>query len=391
MPTRELTAGQDHTFPSAALRVNLTGAPGGGVRLMVVDQAGYDTGPVRLTDVMVVLTPAPRRLRLVAVPAADDLFAPATNLGLTVKTEGGGDGEQVLVSPVDVGALAERELAIIEFATDRAILRVPGAVSRPLSQDRAPVVAPAAAPGQPAPAAPAAPAPPTVPPPKLEDMPWLGAGRYALREARQLGGAQVSDASGLEWGVVLDTSASMAARAASGELSEVLALVLGICLEWTGRLPAALVTSGVARRTVSPVGDPSKLITELFSDREPSSWATLADPVSELAQRVGLTGAVLIVSDGVPGDVGQLTEIARRQPGVRFMLVGRGRSTHGLPSDTAGRQWWEEELTGIDEWAALPNVVVASLAASDAEGTALDERHRAELALRLTQGTRVIS
>src|SRR5690348_4013025 len=118
MAIRELDAGQSHTFPSTALRVQLTGAsPNAGVLLRALDQAGDESVTVRLTDIEVVLTPQPRRLRLVATPSNGGSFPAATSLGLTLRTEGASVvGEQILVSAVDVGALMSHEVAVLEFA-----------------------------------------------------------------------------------------------------------------------------------------------------------------------------------------------------------------------------------------------------------------------------------
>src|SRR4051812_44362262 len=123
MLIKELDPGQSHTFGLFPLRVEITGAPATGVvRLMAVDQAGHESVTVRLTDTEVVLTPQPRRLRIVAEPVGGGSFPGGLRIGLAIRNEVANvASEQVLVSAIDVGALSSHEIAVLEFAADRSI------------------------------------------------------------------------------------------------------------------------------------------------------------------------------------------------------------------------------------------------------------------------------
>ena len=117
--------------------------------------------------------------------------------------------------------------------------------------------------------------------------------------------------------------------------------------------------------------------------RRLASWSTLAAATERAIASVGQRGCVLILTDGVPGDVGRLTALASAYPDVRLCVVTTGRSAWGLPSDGAC-EWWAEELGGIDALAAAGNVRVAALRLRPDQGFELEGARPAELAMLLT-------
>jgi hypothetical protein len=398
MATKELDPGQQHTFALAPLRVQLTGTFGAGVVLRAVDQAGAESpqATVRLTESEMVLTPQPRRVRLVASPAGGS-FAAGTTLGLMVRTEGANvAADQVMVSPFDVGALKSREIAVIEFAEGRSVLSVlaaPGGGS--------PLVAPPPssaqadsrlASAQAAPASPAAPAPAygaAAPRQDLlgddDQLPWLQSGRYAFRDADKVSGSGPGpEAPVTSWGIVLDGSASMRRLWSEGHLEDLITLVAGIGVEWTRTWPGAAVAAGVkVTNNPSALRDPVALLAAGFGTLEPSSWSNLATGVEQAFGLLGRDGLVLVLTDGVPGDVDRLAALASALPQARIGLVTLGRSGYGLPSD-GPCDWWSEELAGLEDLAALANVRVAAVQRRDDGSLNLSERRPAELALALT-------
>jgi hypothetical protein len=379
MAIRELDAGQSHTFAPTALRVQLTGAShGGGMILRALDQAGDESVTVRLTDVEVVLTPQPRRLRLVALPSAGGWFPAGTSLGLTLRTEGASSaGEQILISSVDVGALTRHEIAVLEFAADRAVLRVSGT-----SGGIVPTELLAEAPftsgsvfrlGQPN--------QPTLPPPDDQRHTWLQPGRYALRDAERLGA--IGEPVGA-WGVVLDGSASMRPLYESGQLHLLLGLVCGTYVQWTNRWASVSSVAGVRVTDVDAATDPEAITAAAFVGTEPSSWSSLADAAQGVVRRVGQGGAVLMVTDGVPGDIVRLAALGRDNPSVRFVVVTTGVSVQGLPSDVSNLAWWQEELAGFDVFRSLANFQAVAVQLPSDQRFELSGSRAAELALRLT-------
>jgi hypothetical protein len=398
MATKELDPGQQHTFALAPLRVQLTGTFSAGVVLRAVDQAG-DESPhttVRLTESEMVLTPQPRRVRLVASPAGGS-FAAGTTLGLMVRTEGANvAADQVMVAPFDVGALESREIAVIEFAEGRSVLSVLAAPG-----GRSPVVAAPPVAAQPdgglasAQAAPVTSAPAASGTPRAgsrndllgddDQLPWLQAGRYAFRDADKVAGAGPGpEAAVSSWGIVLDGSASMRRLWSDGHLDDLITLVAGIAVEWTRTWPGAAIAAGVnVANNPSALRDPGALLAAGFGALEPSSWSSLATGVEQALGLVGRDGFVLVVTDGVPGDVERLAALASAVPQARIGVVTVGCSGYGLPSD-GPCEWWSEELAGLEDLAALPNVRVAAVQRRDDGSLNLSERRPAELALALT-------
>lgn len=380
MAIKELDGGQSHTFSPTALRVTLTGGqPAQPPRLRVVDQAGADSVAHRLGSTEVVLTPQPRRLRLMAVPEHGGAFAPGTHLGLTIRTEGAAaTSEQVLVSSFDVGALTDFEFGVLEFAQTKAVLRVSEAPDEdtPITAPTQPVITSGEAFSG---AASSGPPPARV---QQDDMTWLEPSRYALRDAAKVGEVGTPSAS---WGLVLDSSASMRQLHRAGQLQPLVSLVLGSHVLGARTWPQACVTAGVRvlESAAKPIS-PEAFLGEAYDDTEPASWAPMGLASRHVAQAVGHAGTVLVVTDGVPGDVANLVDLAQSSPQVHLALVTLGVSTHNLPSD-GGCSWWEEELAGLSPLDALPNVKVSAVRRARDGRLELGGSRAAELALFLSR------
>lgn len=355
---RELDAGQSHILPHAALEVTLTGAGSGTVKLAALDQAGGEIVTVRLASNQILITPEPRRLRLVAFPVDLNAFPAATSVGLTIMTKGASlASEQVLVATTDVGALTQCELAVVEFAPGRSIVT---AVDTGSSRE-------------------------------VDDSPpWLQAGRYALRDASRLtpGSPQRAGGSQRAWAVALDGSASLVAAQPREALTALLELACGTLVEWTGNWASAALLAGVSTLEVPDAPrNPEALVAALYDGGEPSSWCYLASAARTLAGKVGPGGSVLLIADGVPGDLAEVAQVAAAHPQVGFRLLAFGRSLHGLASDTILVEWWAESLSGVELADSVENFSVVAVR-RDADGSPVLEGARAaELALRLTSET----
>lgn len=394
MAIKELDAGQRHIFAPSALRVQLTGpVHGEGVLLQALDQAGGESVTVRLSDVEVVLTPQPRRLRLVATPKAGGWFPAGTSIGVTLRTEGASSAaEQILVSQFDAGALSTFEIAVLEFAPDRAVLTVSGSgqqLPASTSAEQQQFTSGSVFQGS---SATAGSTPATTggargsagPPAALgdgDDLPWLQPGRYALRDAAKLG---TPDAPVSAWGIVLDGSASMHDLHHSGQVDALVGLVCGAYVHWTKTWASASVLAGVrVTDFAEATTDPTELFKAGFVDAEPSSWSSVAEGAALVAGRVGAQGAVLIVTDGVPGDIARLAEVAAANPGVRFSIITSGVSRYSLSSD-GQHDWWREELAGLEPIDSLPNISAVAVRQAPDGRLELSGTRAAELALRVT-------
>jgi len=288
-----------------------------------------------------ILTPQPRRLRMVATPNASTTFAPGTCIGLSLRTEGASaESEQIIVSQSDVGAFGSREIAILEFAVGKSVITVAG--GRSSERDR-PQGGGSAQVGDVA----------------VVDQEWLQPGRYALRDA--IGSTHV-ERSTSSWGLVLDGSASMAALHAAGQLDELLVLIAGVMVEWTGQAAGGAALSGPRQFVDVPTArqDPRNMSAFAFTDREPALYSELVPAIQFLATRMGGEGVVVVVTDGVPADVDAIAQLMQDNPGLTQSLVTIGRSKHCVPADVP-QQWWEEELSALDPLAALPNVRIVAL------------------------------
>jgi hypothetical protein len=381
MAIKELDSGQRHTFAPSALRVQLTGAMYGGAVLRALDQAGNESITVRLSDAEVVLTPQPRRLRLVATPTHGGSFPAGTSIGVTLRTEGASTAtEQILVSEADAGALSAFEIAVLEFAADRAVLTVSNTGLLLPSTSPSPELeftsgsvfgTPQAA---------------TLTPQRLtaaeDDHPsWLQPGRYALRDAAKLG---MSDVPVTAWSVVLDGSGSMHPLHDNGQLDVLVGVVCGTYVHWTKQWASASVIAGVrVTEVITAAQGPQELTKAAFADKEPNSWSTLGEAARQVVNHMGPHGAVLIVTDGVPGDIERLCELAEANPASRFTIVTTGMSRYALSSD-AQQNWWQEELGGMAPIDALPNISAVAVRVTPEGLLDLSGSHAAELALRLT-------
>jgi hypothetical protein len=342
VPVKELDESESYAFSPTPLRVILTGVKAdAGVTLRALDQAGNEATSHRLSAIEMILTPQPRRLRLVATPSTSRTFAPGTHVGLSLRTEGTStEPEQIIVSQSDVGALSSREIAVLEFTVAKSVITVSGGGSG--EQGTAPGSGYVPVEGQ-----------------SANDQEWLRAGRYAFRDAA---GSDVAEQSPSSWGLVLDGSASMAALHAAGQLDDLLVLAAGVMVEWTGRVPDAIALTGPGKFVEVPSArqDPRNLSAFAFTDREPALFAELAPTIQWVAGRLGGDGMVLVVTDGAPADLDAIVRLVEGIPRFVLSLVTIGRSKFSLPSDVP-HQWWEEELSALEPLASLPNVRIVAL------------------------------
>jgi hypothetical protein len=185
---------------------------------------------------------------------------------------------------------------------------------------------------------------------------------------------------------VLDGSVSMQRLSASGELERLVGLVSGVMVEWTKRWATTSVVAGVRVSEVSAAAtQPNALTYAAFDGTAPSSWASVGAAAKSVARRVGRTGAVVVICDGVPGDLSQLDAVVGEYPGVRYAVVTVGVSASYALSSDEQLAWWEDELAGFSEFASLPNTAVIAIQQRDSGQLELAGSRAAEVALRLTQ------
>jgi hypothetical protein len=375
VPVKELDPGESYQFAPTPLRVVLDGNTEGRVELRAIDQADDDVSPIRLSATEIIVTPKPQRLRLRAVPVGGGTFAPGTHIGMSLRTEGAASvNEQIIVPTSDVGALPHRDLAVLEFAPNRAVLTVSKETGwRPEQR-----VAPSPRSGtnsltvtRPEPRG-----------PSVVDDPGLETGRYALRTAARSGPLGTPPTC---WGLVLDGSASMQALGETHVVEDLALVISGVLVEWAGHGAVSTSYSGVDTVSAVPDGgaDPRRFVRSALVDREPSSLSFLTPALRRAISEVGTSGAVVILTDGVPGDVDALAQELERHPEVTCAVVSLGVSHHGLPSD-AVTSWWREELVALDPLAALDNVGVVALTLDHERRLVLDAPRDAEFARALT-------
>ena len=384
MAIKELDAGESHQFPPTALRLQVTGAKDEGqVLLSAVNQAGQEQGVRRLKRQSVVVLPQPRRLRLVVRPGEGGVFPGGLRLGLSVRTEGSSTHhEEVLITPVDVGALVEFEVGVLEFATNRAILSVakpkgppdiakPHDGKQPINVTDGDQAGPTRRTGTAVPGRPFR---------DDDDQPWLEAGRYALRDARQHLGRVPEPA--VAWGLVIDGSASMRRRHTNGGLTGLVGLVAGVMVEWTKLFPT-LTTAGLVRAERLSGEAPEMVVDQVFGDHEPASVSSLGRATAEAAEALGGAGALIVVTDGVPADLDVICRLAASSPDLQIVMVSSGHSVWGLPRDR-GIPWWQEELGGFALADSTANLTPVAVLWEAEVGPVLSEGREAELAQAIT-------
>lgn len=362
--TRELTPGMSMEFPPVPLRLALTGVTDG-VRVRTVGPGSVEAGGRRVSDTELIVLPIEGTYRVDAVPAVGPAFPASSRLGIDITTDSATvESRQGFLQPADVGALQSIELVTVSFraggwvVTAAPTARQPGARRVSLARN-----------GQ-----------HPQPEGQIDDKthPWVGPGRFAYRSALS-NGARMRPTGDRSWALVLDSSASMRSAFRPSELEHLVILVAGIFGEWTGRPPAAAYATGLTQPHRVPHPDPRALAAVSFNDAQPASWSIVTPAIRASAGTIGGPGAVVVVTDGVPGDVADLLALAQDEPALDLFIVTTGISRFGLSTDTRGREAWEEELSGLEPVAALPNVRIAALA----RGLDLDEERSAAFASAL--------
>jgi hypothetical protein len=358
---RELAAGQSISLPPVVLRARLTGT-GGPVTLTALN-AQDEVASFRRVDAATVLVhPGAGRVRLVAQPASSGPFEPGTRLGIDIRVESSHvEAQQVLVQPVDVGALAEYELARLDLTPGDAWTMVASAgrpISRGLSLERDDFRQADGASST------------------LDEQkyPWISAGRYAFRGSR--GGAASTAATATSWALVLDASVSMRSVFNPDTLTRLVELVAGILSEWTGRLPTVASATGLTIPVTDDAAErPADLVADVLDSTQPPTWSIVTPAVSD-AVRLGAR-VVAVVTDGAPADTRDLASFVASRRNTRVLVVAAGRSAYSLPVD---RVAGVEELGALADLGTAPNMRVVAVDAV----TATDSRRAVELADALT-------
>ena len=147
---------------------------------------------------------------------------------------------------------------------------------------------------------------------------WLQPGRYALRDAAKLG---KPDTPASAWGVVLDGSGPCTTFTTVGPARRA-------CRPRLWR-PTSTGRRGGRARPCSPASGSTDVPSAAHGPHR-ADQGGLRRRGAELvvrpsprvppwsSDRVGAQGAVLIVTDGVPGDIDRLSDLAAANPGVRF-------------------------------------------------------------------------
>ena len=363
--SRELTPGMSMEFPSVPVRLALTGVTND-VRVRAVGQGSSEAGGRRVSDTELIVLPIEGTYRVEAVPTVGGAFPAGSRLGIDITTDSATvESRQGFLQPVDVGALQSHDLVTVSF-------RAGGWVVTAVTAQQADVGGVELGRDGQLPQSPG----------HIDDQthPWVGPGRFAYRSAIS-NGARMRPARDRSWGLVLDSSASMRCTFQPPELEHLVNLVAGIFGEWTGRPPAATHLSGLTgpERVAEP--DPTALTAAASNAAQPASWSIVTPAIKASAGTIGGSGAVVVVTDGIPGDVADLFAFAKSEPTLDVFIVTTGISRFGLATDKRGRQSWEEELSGLDSVAALPNVRLAALTVG--RGLDLDPGRSAELASAL--------
>lgn len=303
-------------FPAVPLRLTLTGDTDG-VSLVINGETSADR---RISATEVVLLPIERRLQVEAVPADAATFAAHTRIGLDIVTESRQtESRQGGVPAVDAGALQRVGFASLEYAGSGWTLTTQADVATASSAE----------------------------------PDWVGPGRFALRRARSEG-ATIRPAAAAAWGLVVDSSASMRATFTGTSLADLVEVTAGILAEWTAQPPGSLALTGLTEPNVlDPTTAPRDLAAASRST-PPASWSIATPAIAEVARRLGSTGVIALVTDGVPGDVASLSDWLRSHTGIEVLLV-----TTGAMSGPPGVR-----LAAVDADAPLDEPRAAALAAA---------------------------
>lgn len=351
--SRELTPGMSMELPGVPLRLTLDGVTGG-ARLEAAARDGSEAAQRRVGATELIVLPIKGRYRVEAVPTDGVAFPAGSRLGLGISTDSTTvESRQGFMKPRDVGALQGVELAELVFRDGHWIATAAAAAVREHLDDE-------------------------VPEPLDEHAhPWVGPGRFALRRAISEG-APVRPGEARPWSLVVDSSASMRCTFTREQLAGVVEVVAGILAEWTGRAPLASYATGLVEPLlVAGEGEDPTVVTDAtWAAVQPAGWSLVTPAVRASMREVDEPAAVVVVTDGVPGDVADLVALAGEDPDLDVFLVTTGVSRFGLASDGRARRGWEEELGALEPAADLPNVTIAALA----PGAGLDEGRAAELA-----------
>lgn len=356
--SRELTPGMSMDFPPVPLRVALTGVTDG-VRVQVLRRDSSEAGGRRVSDTELIVLPIAGSYAVEAVPAEGVAFGAGSRLGIDVTTDSSSvESRQGFLQPADVGALQSVQLATLTYRSDGWVVTAASA-GHAAFERKGRKHRPTAA---------------------IDDQahPWVGPGRFALRRA-VADGVQIRSSEGRGWGLVLDSSASMRGTFRQAELEHLVQVVAGVFGEWTAQPPAASYLSGVTQREEVTGPDPRDAVGQAFAAAQPAAWSIVTPAVRACADVAGESAAVLVFTDGVPGDVADLRDLLEDEPSLEVFLLTTGVSRFGLPSDTADREAWQEQLSGLELLAELPNVTIAALRVDGP----VDEGRSAELAAAL--------
>lgn len=305
----QLSSGQSASLPAGYLRARLTGSTSG-VQLRVLDGDGSEVGETRDVDDEVDVRPRAGRLRLVAVPLAGNVFGVGCRIGADIKTlaVAGDSSPQILISDADASALAQHEIALLDFAEERGWTVAVGADFSFLMEPSGHLIEPAL---------------------DEKGLPWLADGRYFLRRA--FNGVAPPRGAVRPWALILDSSASMRATFDHESSAIVLQRLSGILAEWSGRLAEVTGLSGGLSPQWDDSGrkDPRSLLLSESDNIGPASWC-LVEPAVRHAVGQGAR-TIVVVTDGPPADLELVTDLMGSAPGVEvaFVLAQRGEAGAG--------------------------------------------------------------
>jgi hypothetical protein len=210
----------------------------------------------------------------------------------------------------------------------------------------------------------------------------MAPGRYAIRTAAQ---RKTLTAAPNEWTLVVDASASMTHIVRSGSLTPLVNLVAGMMVEWTGTPLTSLIACGASGpfEVADAGGDPGAAVTGAYENHVPGSSFTLTAALAMSQRRTVPSGAVVVVTDGVPGDIDRILDGSRHADSPAIFVVTMGESVLNVPLQPPPA-WWREELAPLTQLHDYPNVFAVALRLDEEELPRIDEIEAAELADLLT-------